>query len=78
VLLLRTQAASKDWAALSILERADWLDKIADALEARKEEIAQLESKDTGKPLKLAVSSHRLHVVRLIGFDVCSDSPDCC
>jgi len=46
--------ARKDWAALSMLERADWLDRMADGLEQRKEEIAQLESRDTGKPLALA------------------------
>ena len=46
--------ALEDWAALSILERAKWLDKIADALDARKDEVAQLESLDTGKPITLA------------------------
>ena len=34
-----------------MLERADWLDRMADGLEQRKEEIAQRESRDTGKPL---------------------------
>ena len=46
--------ARNDWAALSMLERADWLDRMADGLEQRKEEIAQRESRDTGKPLALA------------------------
>lgn len=46
--------ARKDWAALSMLERADWLDRMADGLEQRKEDIAQRESTDTGKPLALA------------------------
>ncbi len=46
--------ASTDWAALSISERAGWLEKIADALEERAEEVAQLESLDTGKPITLA------------------------
>ncbi|MGB0364953.1 MAG: aldehyde dehydrogenase [Candidatus Poseidoniaceae archaeon] len=46
--------ARKDWAALSMLERANWLDRMADGLEQRKEEIAQRESSDTGKPLALA------------------------
>lgn len=45
------------WSALTILERADWLDKIADALEDIKEEIAQTESLDTGKPISLARST---------------------
>jgi aminomuconate-semialdehyde/2-hydroxymuconate-6-semialdehyde dehydrogenase len=51
------QAASKaqnDWSSRSMLERADWLDRIADGLELRKEELAQRESTDTGKPLSLA------------------------
>jgi len=42
------------WGALSHSERADWLGRIADALEARYEEIAALESRDTGKPISLA------------------------
>ena len=42
------------WGALSHSERADWLDRIADALEARYEDIAALESRDTGKPISLA------------------------
>ena len=42
------------WAALTVEERADWLERIADATEARAEEIAQLESLDTGKPITLA------------------------
>ena len=46
--------ARKDWASRSMLERADWLDRMADGLEQRKEEIAQRESRDTGKPLALA------------------------
>ena len=50
------QDAAEGWASLSILERADWLDNIADALENRAEEVAQLESLDTGKPISLARS----------------------
>ena len=42
------------WGALSHSERADWLDRIADALEARYEDVAALESRDTGKPISLA------------------------
>ena len=49
------------WGALSISQRADWLDKIAEALESRYEDIASLESRDTGKPISLAraVDAHR-------------------
>lgn len=46
--------AQPAWGGLSHAERADWLDKIADALEAKYEDIAALESKDTGKPISLA------------------------
>ena len=48
------KAVQKDWSSLSMLQRADWLDRIADGLEQRKEDLAQRESKDTGKPLSLA------------------------
>ncbi|HIG33946.1 MAG TPA: aldehyde dehydrogenase [Candidatus Poseidoniales archaeon] len=46
--------AQPGWASLEIKERADWLDVIADSLEASFEEIAELESRDTGKPISLA------------------------
>jgi len=46
--------AQNEWSTLTLLERADWLDRLADGLEQRKEELAQRESKDTGKPLALA------------------------
>ena len=46
--------AQPSWGRLSHSERADWLDKIADALEGKYEDIAALESKDTGKPISLA------------------------
>ena len=47
-------SAQSGWSRLTMLERANWLDKIADELEHRKEELAQRESRDTGKPLSLA------------------------
>ncbi len=55
------RAAQPAWGALSFGQRADWLDKIADALEAKYDEIAVLESRDTGKPISLAraVDAHR-------------------
>ena len=46
--------AQPGWAALGMDLRADWLDKIADSLEASFDEIAELESRDTGKPISLA------------------------
>jgi aminomuconate-semialdehyde/2-hydroxymuconate-6-semialdehyde dehydrogenase len=42
------------WSSLTNLDRASWLNKIADKLESKYEEIAELESKDTGKPISLA------------------------
>jgi len=47
-------SAGSDWGSLSHAERSAWLDRIADALEERHEEIAALESRDTGKPISLA------------------------
>ena len=46
--------AQPGWAALGMEARADWLDRIADSLEASFDEIAELESRDTGKPISLA------------------------
>ncbi len=46
--------AGPNWAALSNHQRADWLDKIADSLEKRFDEIAALESLDTGKPIRIS------------------------
>ncbi len=47
-------SALQSWSSLTIKERITWLDKIADALESKKELIAQTESRDTGKPISLA------------------------
>ena len=48
------QDALPAWSALSRSERIEWLRKIAKALESRKDEIARIESMDTGKPIVLA------------------------
>ena len=48
------RSSQPSWGALSPSERADWLDQIANSLENCKEEIAALESRDTGKPISLA------------------------
>eukprot|EP00735_Rhodelphis_limneticus_P007831 TRINITY_DN204_c0_g1::TRINITY_DN204_c0_g1_i1::g.1703::m.1703 TRINITY_DN204_c0_g1::TRINITY_DN204_c0_g1_i1::g.1703 ORF type:complete len:496 (-),score=88.03,sp/Q9H2A2/AL8A1_HUMAN/49.48/5e-167,Aldedh/PF00171.17/2e-175,DUF1487/PF07368.6/1.1,DUF1487/PF07368.6/0.04,DUF4239/PF14023.1/0.092,LuxC/PF05893.9/0.19 TRINITY_DN204_c0_g1_i1:31-1482(-) len=42
------------WSRKSHTERAAFLDKIADAIEANKEELARMESEDTGKPITVA------------------------
>jgi aminomuconate-semialdehyde/2-hydroxymuconate-6-semialdehyde dehydrogenase len=49
-----SENASSSWSNLSVIDRAEWLEKIADELEKRFEDIAILESKDTGKPISLA------------------------
>ncbi|MBB5208621.1 aldehyde dehydrogenase [Chiayiivirga flava] len=42
------------WSALPNSQRARWLDRLADALEARIDAFARAESQDAGKPLALA------------------------
>ena len=54
--VVAAREAQPGWGALGVEERAVWLDKIADSLESRFEEIARLESRDTGKPISLARS----------------------
>ena len=48
------RAAFPTWSALPNSARARWLEKLADALESRLEAFAQAESRDGGKPIKLA------------------------
>src|SRR5690606_14216872 len=48
------QAAFPRWSALRNSERARWLEKLADALETRLDDFAHAESRDGGKPIKLA------------------------
>lgn len=50
------KAAFPNWSQLSIEERCDWLDILADALENQIHEIARLESLDTGKPIDVALN----------------------
>ena len=50
------EEAFPSWCGLSIEERCAWLDKIADALEDQIDEVARLESLDTGKPLAVALN----------------------
>ncbi|TNJ34498.1 aldehyde dehydrogenase [Arenimonas terrae] len=42
------------WSALPASDRAAWIERLADALEARLDEFAAAESRDVGKPLALA------------------------
>jgi aminomuconate-semialdehyde/2-hydroxymuconate-6-semialdehyde dehydrogenase len=48
------QRAFPAWSSLPTTERARWLEKLADALEARLEDFAHAESRDGGKPIRLA------------------------
>ena len=51
---MAAKLALPDWRGLSKDERINWLNKIAQALEERSEDIAKTESMDTGKPIGLA------------------------
>ena len=42
------------WSSLPNSQRARWLERLADALEQRLEDVAQAESRDGGKPITLA------------------------
>lgn len=48
------QAAFPAWSGLRTSERARWLERLADALEARADDFARAESRDAGKPIRLA------------------------
>ena len=48
--------AAPAWGRTSVAERADLCDAIATAIAARQDELAELESRDTGKPIALAQS----------------------
>jgi hypothetical protein len=48
------RAMAGPWGRTSAAERADLLDAIADGIQGRLEELAELESRDTGKPVWLA------------------------
>ncbi len=48
------QAAFPAWSALPSTERARWLERLADAVEARLDDFAHAESLDGGKPFALA------------------------
>ena len=50
------KSAQKNWGALTLEERANWLHKIADKMQENIEEIARLESLDTGKPWDVALN----------------------
>lgn len=47
------RSAFPAWSALRASERAHWLNRLADAIEARSEAFCSCESRDTGKPIAL-------------------------
>ncbi len=53
--LEHARRAQRDWAALPVCERAKWLDRLAAVLQARRKEIAEVISRETGKPLAEAL-----------------------
>ena len=57
------QKAAPGWAATPSDERARYLNRLADLIEARLDEFAELESRDSGKPVALA---KRLDIPRAI------------
>ncbi|HET8552814.1 MAG TPA: aldehyde dehydrogenase [Gammaproteobacteria bacterium] len=48
------ESAFPDWSALPAAERARWLNKLADCIEARHDALVRAESIDNGKPMALA------------------------
>ena len=47
-------AALPDWSGKSVDERADWMFRLADAIDNHRDELIELESRDNGKPESLA------------------------
>ena len=50
------KAAFPAWSSLSTAERSSWLMKVSNAIDAKLDTLALAESKDNGKPLKLATA----------------------
>jgi acyl-CoA reductase-like NAD-dependent aldehyde dehydrogenase len=48
------RAAFESWSQTSVQERADWMQRIAEALGARMDEIAELIAREVGMPIKLS------------------------
>ena len=49
-------AREGEWSGWSAVQRAELLDNVADVIDSRLEEIAAVESRDTGKPFRLAAT----------------------
>ncbi len=61
-------AAFPAWSALAATERARWLERLADALEARIDDFAHAEARDGGKPLRLAREAELPRAVANVRF----------
>jgi aminomuconate-semialdehyde/2-hydroxymuconate-6-semialdehyde dehydrogenase len=62
------ERAFSSWSKLPIEERADFLRKLADRIEARADEFAAMESRDQGKPVALARSMDMNRVIENFRF----------
>lgn len=49
-----SKSAFPSWSSLSVQERGRWIQKLADGIQNRFEEFVNAESRDNGKPVKLA------------------------
>lgn len=68
-------AAQKDWATLDMQVRADYLNSLGDAIMARKDEIARLETIDTGNTIGKMIadvekSVERIRLAAGLGFEL--------
>lgn len=54
--VIAAKSALDGWSALTLHQRCDWLDRIADELENQIQEVARLEALDTGKPMEVALN----------------------
>ena len=52
--VLAAQAAFRGWSGLSIEDRGDWMMRLSNGISARMTEFVEAESRDNGKPVKLA------------------------
>ena len=80
VRVARQAFESGPWPKMAVAERARFLRKIADAMEARKEELASLETIDTGKPIREALSGdvpRALHYFRMYADYLTTQSTEC-
>ena len=59
--------AFPDWSAMPAEERAHWLSRLADSIDRHAEKLAEAETRDTGKPIRLARDVERVMIELLRG-----------